>query len=166
MEVNYGRDGFILQPEMHNEDGKAQIFYLYLTDCALEWYNAKDLPKLTYDLQIKTEHLGHIPEDEKGLLTFSLLAALILSALYVHLIHKCIQTYTRHKQIHVFILMVVAAYSLQILSLSCESLHLIVYNWNGKGLRWRHTWFALDFVSEISQVSQKEKDMKDTLMDA
>ncbi len=25
------------------------------------------------------------------------------------------------------------------------------YNWNGKGLRWRHTFFALDFVAEIAQ---------------
>jgi hypothetical protein len=150
VEVNHGRDGFILQQELTNE-GKAQVFYLYLTDCALEFYNAKNLPPLTYDLSIKTEHLGHIPEDEKGLLTFNLLAALVLSALYVHLIKKCVETYARHKQIHIFVLMVVAAYSLQILALSCESLHLVVYNWNGKGLRWRHTFFALDFVSEIAQ---------------
>ncbi|QDZ22959.1 hypothetical protein HOP50_09g55020 [Chloropicon primus] len=130
---------------------KSQVLYIYVTDCALEWYNAKGLPPLLYDLEIVTEHLGHLPSDEWGLLTFNLLTSLVLSALFVLLIRKCFEVYQKQKQIHAFILVVVAAYFLQILSLVCETLHLIVFNYNGHGLRWRYTFFALDFVSEIAQ---------------
>ena len=111
----------------------------------------QDLPSLKYDLEIKSETHGHLPSDEWGLLTFNLFAALLLSALFAWLLLKCLSEYQKHKQIHVFVLIVGGAYALQILSLVCEACHLIVYNWNGRGLRWRHTFFALDFVSEIAQ---------------
>ena len=132
-------------------DQKSQIFYLYVTDCALEWYNAKGLPPLMYDLEIVTEQHGHLPSDEWGLLTFNLLTSIVLGALFFVLLGKSADAYRKQKQIHAFVLVVVAAYALQLLSLVCETLHLVVYNYNGKGLRWRHTFFALDFVSEVSQ---------------
>lgn len=132
-------------------EGGSQIFYLYVTDCALEWYNAKGLPPIFYDLEIQTQHLGHLPSDEWGLLSFNLLASVVLSGLFFLLLLKCKQAYARQKQIHLAVLILCAAYALQVVSLFCEALHLIVYNYNGKGLRWRYTFFALDFVSEIGQ---------------
>jgi len=142
--------GYGVSDAWRNE-GPSQVFYIYATDCALEFYNAKSVPSVKYDLEIQTEHLGHLPSDEWGLLTFNFFFFLALSGLFAMLLLRCKELYRKHKQVHIFVLVVAGAYALQIVSLFCEMCHLIVYNWNGKGLRWRHTFFALDFVAEIAQ---------------
>ena len=43
------------------------------------------------------------------------------------------------------------AYALQTFSVLCELMHLRRYASDGKGLRWRHTWLALDFLSGLTQ---------------
>jgi len=52
---------------------------------------------------------------------------------------------------HLITLLFGLAYALQGVSLFCELCHLCCYERDGKGLRWRHTWLALDLVSGIFQ---------------
>jgi len=55
-------------------------------------------------------------------------------------------------RVHLIGLLTFSAFILQISSVVCELFHLIVFSINGKGLRFRHTFFALDFVSEVFQM--------------
>lgn len=55
------------------------------------------------------------------------------------------------KQYHLITVVFAAAYLLQVGSVLCEISHLRTFANNGKGLRWRHTWLALDFASGLLQ---------------
>jgi hypothetical protein len=55
------------------------------------------------------------------------------------------------KQYHLITLVFAAAYALQAASVLCELCHLRAFAYDGKGLRWRHTWLALDFASGLLQ---------------
>ena len=61
-------------------------------------------------------------------------------------IHKSLQD---TKQVHLAVLIVLAAAVFQLLSVVCELLHLRTYMQDGLGLRWRYTWFPCDFYSEV-----------------
>lgn len=64
-------------------------------------------------------------------------------------IHKSLQD---TKQVHLAVLIVLAAAVFQLLSVVCELLHLRTYMQDGLGLRWRYTWFPCDFYSEVKQL--------------
>ena len=61
------------------------------------------------------------------------------------------QQYERSKSIHALVLVVLIAHVCQVMSLMLEFMHITVFAINGKGLRWRYTWFAADFASEMLQ---------------
>jgi len=46
---------------------------------------------------------------------------------------------------------VAIAYLLQTVALMLELAHLSVFSRDGKGLQWRHTFFAADFAAEVLQ---------------
>ena len=48
-------------------------------------------------------------------------------------------------------LIVIFAHACQLGSLVLEYMHITVFSMNGKGLRWRYTWFAADFASDMLQ---------------
>ena len=58
-------------------------------------------------------------------------------------------------QVHLIVLLLAGAVAAQTWSHTCELLHLIVYISNGKGLRWKHTFFALDFVAQVCPLSER-----------
>lgn len=59
--------------------------------------------------------------------------------------------YARLGRIHVLTVAVAAAYALQTGALALELAHLAVFSRDGKGLQWRHTFFAADFAAEVMQ---------------
>ena len=59
--------------------------------------------------------------------------------------------YRRLGRVHILTVMVFAAYGLQTTSVALELMHLGVYSKDGKGLQWRHTFFAADFAAETMQ---------------
>lgn len=50
-------------------------------------------------------------------------------------------------QIHLIVVMFAFAYLAQTVAVGCEFVHLYVYSGDGRGLRLRHTWLALDFMA-------------------
>ena len=64
-------------------------------------------------------------------------------------------------QLHLITVVFALAYALQAASVLCELCHLRAFAADGKGLRWRHTWLALDFGSGLLQ-SISEPDTRAT----
>ena len=50
--------------------------------------------------------------------------------------------------VHLLVIVLSVAYFLQMASIVCELMHLMVYTRDGKGLKWEHSWAAADFWSE------------------
>jgi hypothetical protein len=94
---------------------------------------------------------SHLPADEDGM---SLIngAALALMLVYGAMYAVTMRSqWVRQRQGHLITVVFGAAYVLQVLSVLCELCHLRAYAADGKGLRWRHTWLALDFLSGLLQ---------------
>ena len=129
----------------------SETYYIWLADCALEFYNAEGNPGMDFTLDLRTKELGHLPHDEYGLLTFNILASIALAILLGMNVVHALKELRRTGYVHAFYLVLLAAFALQLAALVCESLHMIVYNFNGKGLRWKYSILPLDFVSELCQ---------------
>ena len=94
---------------------------------------------------------SQLPADEVGMtvrLCFVLGALLAVGALAAQ---RVLQRLRAKKELHLLVVAAGAAWALQVLSVLGELAHLSVYSGNGKGLRWRHSWFPLDFFSEVFQ---------------
>merc|ERR1719331_3229161 len=94
---------------------------------------------------------SQLPADEDGMrhINFFILVAMALYG--VVYFYQLYERWTRLKQGHLITVIFLFAYVLQALSVLCELWHLSRFTRDGKGLRWRHTWFALDFVSAAAQ---------------
>lgn len=133
----------------------AHYWYAVLMDCYLEEYDAHP-PRLHYALQFlngnpNSLQSSHLPADENGMQTIN---ALALAAMVAYGAIFGMRLYTRWlniQQAHLIVVLFMAAYVLQALSLLCELCHLRRYASDGKGLRWRHTWLALDFGGALLQ---------------
>jgi len=132
-------------------DQDTKFYYFYALDCKLEWYKAPEFPELGYSVDVQTSSSGHLPSDEQGLLTFNTVMAGVLLILFCWFAHLALVQINKQGIVHLFFIILMAAYSLQIIALVCESLHLFVYNRDGKGLRWQYSLIPMDFISEMSQ---------------
>lgn len=72
----------------------------------------------------------------------------VFAVLYVKLARD---QYTDHKTLHLVTLLLGFSLACQFAAVACELVHLLVYQHDGLGLRFRHTWFALDFFSQVFQ---------------
>jgi hypothetical protein len=80
--------------------------------------------------------------------TVALVAMLCYGLVYFLSLYSQFQA---QKQYHLITVVFAAAYVLQVNSVLCELAHLRTFANDGKGLRWRHTWLALDFASGLLQ---------------
>ena len=145
------RHDFFFSATLFSPGGTHQAHYWFgmLMDCYLEEYDAHP-PPMQYALLFMNGD-SQLPADEDGMRhinLFTLVAMALYGAVYFYQLYE---RWTRLKQCHLITLIFLLAYFLQALSVLCEVQHLSRFIGDGKGLRWRHTWFALDFVSAVAQ---------------
>jgi len=128
---------------------KATHWYVVVSDCALEFYEAHP-PPMRYELTMFNGG-SHLPSDLNGMgvLYFFALLALLLGAGPAFASAR--SQYTRLGRVHVLVALLGLAYAAQTLSFFLELWHLAVFARDGKGLQWRHTFVAADFAAEVSQ---------------
>ena len=128
---------------------RAHYWFAVVMDCYLEEYDAHP-PLMHFRLSFFNGG-SQLPADEDAMPTINL-AALVLMLGYGVFYAWAVRTqWLELKQGHLITLVFAAAYALQLASIACELSHLRVYAADGKGLRWRHTWLALDFASGLLQ---------------
>ena len=143
------RHDFSFSATLKMPSRQAHYWFGMLMDCYLEEYDAHP-PPMQYSLLFMNGD-SQLPADEDGMRhinLFILVAMALYGAVYFYNLYE---RWTRLKQGHLITLIFMLAYFLQALSVLCEVWHLSRFIRDGKGLRWRHTWFALDFVSAVAQ---------------
>ena len=124
-------------------------WFFVLSDCALEFYPAKP-PALHFDLDLRSDS-KHLPEDLRGLGVIYGIALLGMAGTFAAFVVEGYRRYQTSKSVHALVLIVIFAHACQLGSLVLEYMHITVFSMNGKGLRWRYTWFAADFASDMLQ---------------
>jgi len=132
------------------ELGMSSNWFFVLSDCALEFYPATP-PKLYYELDLRNDNKGHLPQDVRGLGQVYAVLWLFMSGAMVEFVGIAHSHYVKSSSIHALVLAVMLANACQVVSLGLELMHITVFSYNGKGLRWRHTPFAADFAAEVLQ---------------
>lgn len=128
---------------------KSLYWYVLVADCYLENYPAK-VPEISYEM-IMLNGESHLPSDQMGMQTVhsSVLYFLLLGAFAFA--YTAYLQYKKVGQIHLVVVLLGVAYMLQLASTMMEVRHLYVFTKDGKGLRWRYTWFAFDFLADVCQ---------------
>lgn len=142
-DVNFAMDNPI-KPEQNSH-----YWYGIVADCSLEEYDAHP-PRIKYNIVFKNGD-SHLPADEDGMFGSHLFVLILMLGFLVALALGIRKSLNDTKQVHLAVLIVLAAAVFQLFSVGCELCHLAVYMSNGKGLRWRYSWFPLDFYSEVWQ---------------
>jgi hypothetical protein len=128
----------------------AHYWFAVLMDCYLEEYDAHP-PSMHYEITLLNGK-SHLPADESGMTTMNLVVFIGMAAYGTFYFGRAIARMHELGQAHLLMLLFALAYAMQTLAVLCEMLHLRRFASDGKGLRWRHTVFALDFFSGLLQV--------------
>tara|TARA_B110000503_G_scaffold133228_2_gene210399 strand:- start:1877 stop:2587 length:711 start_codon:yes stop_codon:yes gene_type:complete len=94
---------------------------------------------------------SHLPSDLNGMGFLYGLLFLTLALFLVPGFALAKQQYKRLGRVHVLVALLGVAYVLQTVSFFLELAHLNVFAKDGKGLQWRYTFFAADFLAEVCQ---------------
>lgn len=128
---------------------KAAHWYIVISDCALEFYEAHP-PPMHYELTMFNGG-SHLPSDLNGMGILYGFLFIVLSLFLVPGFTLAKQQYKRLGRVHVILVLLGVAYVLQTSSFFLELLHLRAFTKDGKGLQWRYTFFAADFAAEMFQ---------------
>ena len=115
------------------ETARPHGWFVIAADCALEQYNTKVAP-MSFEVTMLNPGDNHLPADEYGLPSVYYIAWLAMAGCGVYCT-KLVQAHlsaTRQK-IHLVVKLLISAYCLQFLSLSCEIIHLWRFQSNGIG---------------------------------
>lgn len=122
---------------------KSTYWYVVMSDCALEFYNAHP-PPMHYHLTVLNAG-SHLPEDLAGIGALYWLLFLAMGAAIVPGAYLTLAQYKRLGRIHVLTVAVAAAYLLQTAALALELAHLV------RALRHRATTRALKSASDATR---------------
>jgi hypothetical protein len=140
------------------------FYFAVIADCFLEEYDAHP-PEIHYELDFvngnmifpgddpsKARHSeSELPAEEQGIYAMHLLLLPIMLAFAGYFATKAKKQFTQFGQVHMVVVLLGTAFILQMGSVFFELCHLHVFRSNGKGLRWRHSFFPADFLSELAQ---------------
>lgn len=149
MRSESGRRDFSFDSVLTAPSASAHYWFAILMDCYLEEYDAHP-PPMHFNMTF-TNGNSHLPADETGMISINLLALLFMVAYGAYFFGGTLSRMRKSGQIHLIMLIFLLAYVIQTYSVFCELMHLRRFAYDGKGLRWRHTYFALDFLSGLSQ---------------
>lgn len=118
---------------------RPRYFYFLIDDCSLERYNHDDkAPDITFDATIlnvrpsaKGEYSDHLPADENGIGFLLVLSLVCSGALTMLLLFQLLRTIGG--EVHVAIIIVIAACGCNAASSLCELIHRSVFVSNGVG---------------------------------
>lgn len=144
---NYGKEGKedvwianVQTKELYASES-VQYWYISLDDCSLEqfFHNAKDVPEMTYTIDIKNGKLNgeytHYSADELGMNKLHLAQILTSSALLLCVAMKLFKSMmSAQGQVHIALITVGCAIQLDILSNLSEMIHAGYYSINGIGI--------------------------------
>lgn len=71
------------------------------------------------------------------------------------LLQMSLSQFNEYHTIHMLTLLLGISLATQLASVVCRLCHLLVYQNNGKGLRWRHSWVPMDFLAQLLQQSSE-----------
>eukprot|EP00966_Prymnesium_polylepis_P086870 2010682-Prymnesium_polylepis.1 len=128
---------------------RAHYWFAVIMDCYLEEYDAHP-PPMKYRITLLNGK-SQLPADESGMIAINALALVAMLAYGGLYGTRLYVQWARLRQGHLITLIFCIAYGLQTGSVLCELLHLRAFERDGKGLRWRHTWLALDFTGGLLQ---------------
>ena len=110
---------------------RSRYFYFLIDDCSLERYNHDDkAPDITFDATV-LNGTDHLPADEAGIGFLLVLTLAFSGALALLLLFKLVRTIGG--EVHVAILIVIAACGCNAASSLCELIHRSVFAANGVG---------------------------------
>ena len=110
---------------------RSRYFYFLIDDCSLERYNHDDkAPDITFDATILNGS-DHLPADEAGIGVLLVLTLAFSGALTMLLLFKLLRTIGG--EVHVAIIIVIAACGCNAASSLCELIHRSVFAANGVG---------------------------------
>lgn len=144
-----GRRDFSFKSVLSAPESRAHYWFAVLMDCQLEWYDAHPPPMTFHFVFLNGQ--SHLPADETGMISINLFSLIAMGAYGAFFFGTAFARMRKVGQIHLITIVFFAAYALQTLSVFCELMHLRRFAYDGKGLRFRHTIFALDFVSGLTQ---------------
>uniref|UniRef100_A0A7S2RLJ0 GPR180/TMEM145 transmembrane domain-containing protein n=1 Tax=Rhizochromulina marina TaxID=1034831 RepID=A0A7S2RLJ0_9STRA len=145
-----GNDSFSFRVEQRfQQRASSHYYYVLLSDCDLEFYPSH-LPTMRYELHFMNGK-SELPADEDGLLVIHLMALIGLVAASILASLRLWSQFQRVGQMHLSSVAVLWALYLQTAACVMEFFHLSVYAADGKGMRWRHGRFPLDFWSDTCQ---------------
>mmetsp|Transcript_5992 Transcript_5992/g.10373 ORF Transcript_5992/g.10373 Transcript_5992/m.10373 type:complete len:503 (+) Transcript_5992:280-1788(+) len=143
-----GEEPFFTMKVPHENRKRTHFWYAVVADCYLEEYDAHP-PAVHFDIRFLNGK-SHLPADESGLPTIFSLVLLATAAFGLFTINLLTSQYKQLGQVHLIVVLLGLAVFLQTVSHSSELAHLVVFMMNGKGLRWRHTVFAADFMAQAA----------------
>jgi len=144
----HGED-FFFEVEVPTVQHRAHYWYAVMMDCQLEHYDAHP-PAIVYEMTFLNGN-SHLPADQDGMydVCFVMMVALLAFGGFIGT-----QVWRQWKdagQIHLIVVLFMAAYLTQTVAIICEFFHLYTYMYDGQGLRFRYTWAALDFAADLLQ---------------
>jgi len=143
------RRDFSFDSTLTAPSSRAHYWFAVLMDCYLEEYDAHP-PPMHFNMTFLNGH-SHLPADETGMISINLVGLLAMGLYGAYFFGSALARMKKMGQVHLITLIFLLAYALQWVSLLCELLHLRRFAYDGKGLRWRHTLFALDFLAGLTQ---------------
>eukprot|EP00924_Labyrinthula_sp_SR-Ha-C_P008868 maker-scaffold_2-snap-gene-5.62-mRNA-1 protein AED:0.01 eAED:0.01 QI:119/1/1/1/1/1/4/359/482 len=123
-------------------DKRTHGWFLVAADCALEQYNAQVSP-MEYEIKLLNPGNTHLPADEYGLPKVYLFAFIGMSIFGANLFRLLWKQYSKSKDVHLVIILLLSAYFFLLVSVLYELVHLWVYKGDGIGV------FFCDFMSEV-----------------
>eukprot|EP00667_Euglena_gracilis_P011494 EG_transcript_11731 len=144
----HGED-FYFEVEVPTLDHRAHYWYAVMVDCQLEQYDAHP-PAIIYEMTFLNGN-SHVPADEEGMYEVCFVVMVGMISFIVFISMQIWDQWKSTGQIHLIVVLFSFAYLAQTAAIVCEFLHLRTYMYDGQGLRFRHTWLALDFLADMLQ---------------
>ena len=145
----HGKNQFNFAAEIPPLKDRSHYWYVVLSDCYLEEYDAHP-PRLDYYMEFLNGD-SHLPADEDGLVNIH---AFVFALLAIGTAVGAVKLRRQIKvvgQMHLTLMILSMAYSTEMLSVLMELTHLWVYVLDGKGMRWRHGRLPFDFAADAFQ---------------
>lgn len=127
-----------------NHETRTHGWFIVAADCALEQYNAK-VSHMDYKIQLINPGNTHLPADEYGLPKFYIVVFLFMTVTFIFLFRSFYAHFKNTRDAHLIVLLLMAAYGFQYMSIFYELVHLFFYKENGYGIPF------CDLISEFCE---------------
>lgn len=132
---------------------RAHHTYVIVSACNME-FSPNYPPPFDFDITFLNGE-SHLPADEEGTTTFFTLVLVVLFLALAGFIWGITSIRKKYQQLHLVSIIVGFSLLLQIGACIAQLIHLYKYIDDGKGYKLRHTWVAVDFLAEMTQLGSE-----------